>query len=392
MTRTDLRERAARLAENLARELTESGVLSSLVWDTAVRTVPRHVFVPSFVEQRPDGTWRAVSGDQPETYDEWLTAVYSDRPLTIALRMDATGQPVAISSSSKPGLMVRMLETLELRNGDRVLEIGTGTGYNAGLLCRRLGAHNVASVDVESELVEAAHDRLARLGFSPVLATADGADGLPEAGPFERIIATCSVPRVPRAWVEQVVPGGRVLTDLKITGQAGNLVDLRATQTGLVGRFLPRWAGFMPLRQKGERAARSVRRPEAIERDTSVLSANPWWDHPLVWFLAALELPNGIITGMRFDRENMTPTAAMLQANDGAWAEVALEPDEAGRRVVHGSGDDLWAAVERAYALWYELGEPGWDSFGLTVTEREQRVWFDSPRSTYAWALPDHER
>lgn len=389
MTMTDVRERAVQLAANLARELTEEGVLHGLAWDEAVRTVPRHVFVPSYVEQQPDGTWRTVSGDQLETYEEWLAAVYSNRPLTTAIRADADGRTTAISSSSKPGLMVRMLEASELRPGHRVLEIGTGTGYNAALLCSRLGAADVASIDIEPDLVATAKRRLAQLGFAPVLAVMDGAHGLPEAGPFDRIIATCSVAGIPRAWVEQLTGDGRVLTDLKITGAAGNLVDLRMTAARLEGRFLPKWAGFMPLRSVGSPNPRAGRRPESMERETSVPSPNPWWDHSLVWFLAALESPEGIITGVTLDPERRRPVAATMHAANGAWVEVQLEADDAGRRIVRGSSDDLWAAVENAYRVWSELGQPGWDDFGLTVTEREQRIWFGAPDDSYSWTLPD---
>jgi protein-L-isoaspartate O-methyltransferase len=362
-------------------------VLLSPEWDAAVRGTPRHVFVPSYVEQCRDGSWRTVSEADPETHDEWLAAVYSDRPLITALRTNAAGHATVISSSSKPGLMVRMLEALELRDEHRVLEIGTGTGYNVALLCSRLGADNVASVDVEPELVQAAEQRLAVLRFAPKLAVTDGADGVPEAAPFDRIIATCSVSQIPTAWVEQLTRRGRVLADLKVSGAAGNLVDLRATPTGLEGRFLSKWAGFMPLRSKGEPAAASDRLPQAIERLTSVASANPWWDDVVVWFLAALALPTGVTTGVRLDERSMTPVAATMAAADGSWAEVELGPDDDGRRVVRGSGADLWASVERAYALWHELGEPGWDSFGLTVTDSGQRVWFGRPNSKRAWPL-----
>jgi protein-L-isoaspartate O-methyltransferase len=293
-------------------------------WYAAVRGTPRHVFVPSYVEQRPDGSWRNVSGTDPETRDEWLAAVYSDRPLTTALRTDAAGHATVISSSSKPGLMIRMLETLELRDGHRVLEIGTGTGYNAALLCSRLGADNVASIDVEPELVQAAEQRLAALGFAPTLAVVDGAYGLPDAAPFDRIIATCSVSRIPTAWTEQLSRHGRVLTDLKLSGSAGNLVDLRGTPTGLEGRFLARWAGFMPLRAKGESTVAADRLPQAVERATSVASANPWWDDLVVWFLAALELPPGVVTGVRLDARSGKPVATTMQATDGSWAEVEL--------------------------------------------------------------------
>jgi len=389
VTTADLRDQAAHLAAHLARQLVASGVLRGSEWDAAVRRVPRHVFVPSYVEQQPDLSWRTVSGADEDTRDEWLAAVYSDRALTTALRTDASGQAIAVSSSSKPGLMIRMLEALELGDKDRVLEIGTGTGYNVGLLCHRLGHGQVASVDIEGDLVAKAAESLTEIGFKPMLAATDGADGLPEAAPYDRIIATCSVPRIPTAWLEQVSLRGRVLTDVKITGAAGNLVDLRAAKTSLEGRFLPKWAGFMPLRSKAQAPTSPERRKPTISRTTNVPSANPWWDHPVVWFLAALHLPPGVVTGVRLDHERTGPVATTLHAADGSWADVTLGSNDDGLRVVRGSSPDMWRVVEDAYALWRQLGNPSWDRFGMTVTsESQQQVWFDSPNSPHVWQLP----
>lgn len=125
-----------------------------------------------------------------------LDLVYSPVTLTTALADWGTHQ-VAVSSSTKPDLMLRMLETLDVQDGHRVLEIGTGSGYNAALLAHRLGDDQVFSIDVDHELVDAARRRLDRIGRRPTLITGDGVNGLPEHAPYDRIIATCSVPAVP---------------------------------------------------------------------------------------------------------------------------------------------------------------------------------------------------
>ena len=76
-----------------------------------------------------------------------------------------------------PSLMARMLEALDVRDGHRVLEIGTGTGYNAALLCHRLGACNVVSIDIDPTLIVATRKRLAGLGHHPTLVVGDGTAG-----------------------------------------------------------------------------------------------------------------------------------------------------------------------------------------------------------------------
>lgn len=177
-------------AAALAERLRQAGDLRDPAWAAAVAGTPRHVLVPRAYEQGADGGWVEVDA---------RGLAYSTT--TLVTRVEG-GRPV--SSSTKPDLMVRMLEALAVRNGDRVLEIGTGTGYNAALLAHRLGDDSVYSVDVDRGLVESARERLAGFGCRPHLAVADGVEGWPEHGPYDRIIATCAVPRIPKAWLDQV--------------------------------------------------------------------------------------------------------------------------------------------------------------------------------------------
>jgi hypothetical protein len=82
--------------------------------------------------------WHQVTGDDPARHDTWLDTVYSNTALVTALATGDDVQPTAVSSSSQPSLMIRMLEALDVHSGHRVLEVGTGTGYNAALLSHRL--------------------------------------------------------------------------------------------------------------------------------------------------------------------------------------------------------------------------------------------------------------
>ncbi|RSM37833.1 protein-L-isoaspartate carboxylmethyltransferase, partial [Amycolatopsis balhimycina DSM 5908] len=154
------------LAHSLADQLADEGVLHSPAWRAALEQTPRHVFVPAFHTQRADGTWATTT----DSDDRWLEQVYRNQPLVTALATTTTGHEVTISSSTKPGLMIRMLEALDIHDGHHVLEIGTGTGYNAALLTHRLGDQHVYSVDIGADLVTAARQRLASLGHTPTLA------------------------------------------------------------------------------------------------------------------------------------------------------------------------------------------------------------------------------
>lgn len=122
----DWASRAARLAALL----TERGDLHDDAWKAAVAGVPRHRLVPAAYRQDlVTGAWRPVDTSS----DEGLDLVYSPETLVTALD-DRDGHQLAVSSSTKPDLMVRMLEALDVHDGQKVLEIGTGTGYNAALV------------------------------------------------------------------------------------------------------------------------------------------------------------------------------------------------------------------------------------------------------------------
>jgi protein-L-isoaspartate(D-aspartate) O-methyltransferase len=231
-------------AFRLADQLQASGDLKTSAWYAAIADTPRHVLVPTVYE--PQQSYGAIANARLNTA-EHLDLVYSTSTLVTAVVSNKYGSLVPVSSSTKPDLMIRMLEVLDVREGQRVLEIGTGTGYNAALLAHRLGDDNVFSVDIDPELVNTARHRLSRIGRHPHLAVRDGADGWPQHAPYHRIICTCAVRHIPLAWYDQLTPGGQLLVDFK--PQGGNLVLLERKIDRLEGRFTARYAAFMVMRQ-----------------------------------------------------------------------------------------------------------------------------------------------
>jgi len=372
----DWTQRAARLAD----ELTAAGKLWSPQWQAAVCAVPRHALVPAYY-RRTDHGWERADTSTPEGRARWLDLVYSNTALFTL--------PDGRSSSSMPGLMTRMLERLDIGDGHRVLEIGTGTGYNTALLSQRLGEDNVFSVDIEPELIALARQRLAALGYHPTLTAADGACGLTYHAPYDRILATCSVPRIPWPWVAQTSPGGLILADLKLATNAGNLVLLRRIEDRAEGHFEPTWGGFMPLRHHTPQPRRSPppRDRSAAEQRTTSLDLPRPWENLVFWFVAQLLLPSDVSVGQTMD-ETGQPADGYLATPDGSWCEITPHPDEHGnRRVLEAGPQRLWLTIEDAHRLWTSLGEPGWERFGVTVTREHHRVWLDHPDSHHSWQL-----
>ena len=133
-------------------------------------------------------------------------------------KRDADGQP--ISSSSQPAIMAIMLDQLTLAPGQRVLEIGAGTGYNAALMQHIVGpAGTVVSVDIDANLVDRAREHLASAGYQDVtVVAADGAEGYPPGAPYDRVIATVGVSDLAPTWLDQAGPGARIVVPLDVRG------------------------------------------------------------------------------------------------------------------------------------------------------------------------------
>src|SRR5262249_39944930 len=162
---------------------------------------------------------------------------------------DGPVRGVPTSSSSAPGLMAAVLETADIRRGQRILEIGAGTGYNAALLCERVGAANVSTIDIDPAITEQARARLATLGYHPTVTLADGDLGLPDHATYDRIIATCSVPDIPPAWLTQCTPGAVIVANLWRDLESFALIRLTVHGDGTAtGHLLPASGAYMPTR------------------------------------------------------------------------------------------------------------------------------------------------
>lgn len=395
LTVADWPARARRLAEKLIAD----GDLRSPVWKSAVCAVPRHEFVPHYYHQdtstRP-ATWRLITPADPHEVHDWLELVYSDTTLVTAVA-DYVGRGVQIpvSSSSKPDLMVRMLEELDVADGHRVLEIGTGTGYNAALLAHRLGSSNIFSVDVDSALIDTARSRLARLGYHPTLAAVDGTEGLLEHAPYDRIIATCSVPAIPAAWIEQLRPGGLILADLEGPLGAGNLITLgKPSTTPLVeGQFLSWWGRFMRLRPHSGPtigAPRPRRAPGEPHFDSTTV--DPAELDGGFRFLAQLFVPCGTVQSLMPSADLTRPITTCLVAPDGSWCEVDRDPAPDGHhQLSFGGPHSMWDQVETAWQQWTHHGQPPWAQFGLTATPDHHTIWLSNPDNGPFWPLPAPE-
>ncbi|MEV0649951.1 methyltransferase domain-containing protein [Phytomonospora sp. NPDC050363] len=369
----------------LITELTNSGALTDAAWIEAFTRVPRHAFTPSFWQRLPGGTGQKeyIDGHDPAQHQRWLEVVYSDHALVTHHDAD-TG--IATSSSTQPSLMALMLEALNVADGNDILEIGTGSGYNCALLCQRLGAEHVTSIDIDPHLVETAGHALAGLGYAPRLVIGNGMLGVPSAAPYDGIIATCSTNRVPGAWVRQARPSATIIANI-----GAGVVRLALADDGhsASGRFLPGFAGFIE--------ARAADGPTRLPLpDLMKLCAEPgdharhahvgtdFEDHEFLVFLGVSipDLTRNLIT---YDDNDLT--RYLFAGPDSAWMTATHNP-AGDDHVTTGGPRDLWEAVNEIRDRWVGADRPRHDRIGLTVTEDgAHHMWIDEPGSDHTWTI-----
>ncbi len=167
------------LRKSMVEHLMKEGCIQSERVERAMLEVPRELFLP-------------------EAYADYA---YVDTPLEI-------GQGQTISA---PHMVAIMLELLDIREDDRILEIGGGLGYHAAVASRIAGKGRIYSMEIIPELAEEARKRLKQCGCGNVeIHTGDGGNGLPEKAPFDGIFMACAAPQIPLPLIEQLKEGGRI--------------------------------------------------------------------------------------------------------------------------------------------------------------------------------------
>lgn len=390
----------------LVATLVDQGHLRSAEWTKAFAATPRHLFTPEIVLTTPDG-YRPLSGDSSATHQEWLSAVYSDESLVTQDKPHAgghvlpSGQPLRVptSSSTMPSLMARMLEALDVDDGMRVLEIGTGTGYNVALVSHRVGDRNVVSIDIDPVLIDQAAHRLAQLGYTPTLIAGDGVAGAAEHGPYDRIIATAAVSEIPIAWIQQLNPGGKIIANLRGDLAGGTLCLLsKEDEDEVIGPVLPIGGHFMWLRPNLDDPHRPHEHTPAIAGGTTsrtTTDLNPAEvpvDNDGFRFLLQLQLRSAkaLWRGSAFDPITRNDRDAVIAtAADGSRTEALTSQGRDGcHRVLHTGPRRIWDTVEATHHLWHHLGQPAPDKFGLVANDSTQFAWFAHDDSWYRWPLP----
>ncbi|OLF16823.1 methyltransferase, FxLD system [Actinophytocola xanthii] len=281
----------------------ERGAATNALVADALRTVPRHIFLPDLP---PDAAYR----------DE-----------AIVTKRDQLGIPT--SSSSQPTIMAIMLDQLGAVRGHKVLEVGTGTGFNAALLAHIVGPKGrVVSIDLDQDVVDRAEENLSAAGVERVtVLTADGALGHPDRAPYDRIIATVGVWDLAPAWLDQLAPDGRIVVPLDLRGVQRSVAFEREGDHWASRSAQP--CGFMRMRG-------ALKGPEGVyvlDADTQL----------------TLSLPDVEALAGDLDAE------AVVEALDDPETEIRTGVSPERIELLDGFG--LWLAIREP--RWFALAEAG---------------------------------
>jgi protein-L-isoaspartate(D-aspartate) O-methyltransferase len=229
-------DRAGQLRDALADHIKSFGTFQTPQVEAAFRTVPRHLFLPSAS----------------------LDDAYSRNAVVTRRAPDGT----SLSSASSPKLVATMLEQLAVEPGQRVLEIGAATGFNAALLAELTAPGGiVVTIEIDADLAEQAAANLHRAGYPDVqVISGDGALGYEGGALYDRIIVTAEATDITDSWWGQLANDGRIVAPVRLHGSGlTRSLALRRTGPGTMTADSAQVCGFVPMRGASEEAGQRIR-------------------------------------------------------------------------------------------------------------------------------------
>ncbi|MFF4283535.1 methyltransferase [Streptomyces kronopolitis] len=332
-----------------------------------LRTVPRHLFLPDRI-WRGDGQGGYGLCDHEEEPERWLETAYSDASLVTQF---TNGLPT--SSASMPSMVLRTLMLAGLHTLSRplrVAEMGTGTGFNAALLCALLGDKGVTTIELDRGLAQAGESNLRAAGYAPTVVHGDAAAGWLDRAPYDLTLATFSVDRIPSAWLAQTVPGGRIITPWNSAWCCYGTLALTTTQDGSAQGNFHSFAAFMPMRRPHAAArAPGPATPDGSPK-TTTSTLSPWevaGGDLDAEFHVGLTVP-GVSFGWDTSGDHAPVRLDVTDTTGSSWATVDYDGHHNGRFAVAQSGPRrLWDEITAAHERWLTLGRPSVDQHGLTI-------------------------
>ncbi|MFC4337912.1 protein-L-isoaspartate O-methyltransferase family protein [Salininema proteolyticum] len=266
----------------------------------------------------------------------------------------------SLSSSSDPIVMAEMLQALDLERGQDVLEIGTGTGYNAALLAHRAGGAHVLSIEIDPSVARMAVANLTAAGFPEVaVLTGDGTKGYAGAGPYQRGIVTHAVSAIAPAWLEQLAPGGVLVVPWENTLMSQTILRLVKLDDGTAKGWMVGECAFMWDRAQDEPI------PHVSIEDGRAMTTRI----PPHYFGEVASIDLWIadrVPGLHMWPLN-GPGSDLLFTRGEKWAVLEREPLRESWWNVCTANEPLWQDIEDALQAWLDADQPSYKDWPVTV-------------------------
>ena len=365
----------------------------------AFEETPRHLFVEKY---RNHGVpeWFTVTD---QNLEEHLSTLYADQPAILFGSdedFESKNGTKQVSTISQPSFVMRLIDLLDIQEGQTVFELGAASGWNAALMSRITGPKGrVVTVEIIPEIAHSAKERLQRLGYENVtVVSGDAGDGCSDYAPFNRVMFTAGAFDLPKSLHSQVKDGGLLLFVLKNKGGADTLIRLKKSGDHFTANFaMP--CGFVPMTGKYHLPEMEEEKLESILSKnqincTPLATQNFWWgagsSKHFLWATSALRsflsLWNDNFCAIETDKKD-EGAFGWLEQNSFAMAT-------AGSLISYGDStatDKLIAKVKH----WIDLGMPTLPNLNLKVyptgveVPKEDNCWISQRReSTFVWSLP----
>ncbi len=232
-----------KLNKRMIKEVQKKGFLKNSEYERAFLSIPRHIFIPSLYDIEKQ-EWKRFEVDYSKPQEEILKKIYVDSPLVINVENETV-----LSTSSQPTVMAMMIEEAKLKNGDKVFEVGTGSGYNAGVISHIVGQNGkVITTELEKKVYEKAKANLKRSGIKNIeIYCMDGGLGYPKEAPFDKIIITTSSSDITEEWIRQLNIGGILVLPL-VTRGIEAIVSLKKEDNKFLKGEIKYYVRFLTMR------------------------------------------------------------------------------------------------------------------------------------------------
>ncbi|MFD7015704.1 hypothetical protein [Streptomyces sp. NPDC059161] len=364
------------------RELEAMAVFRSPWLRAAFDAVDRESFAPSrFWALQPDEQGLLPVVDRSLDTDSWQRAVW-DTHRSLITQIDDGRTPQEgpargdyTSSISALDIVFEKLNHLGLEPYHRVLELGTGSWYHTALLCERVGADRVTTVEIDPALAAWGTRNLKQAGYEPDVITGDGLAGWTQNARYDRIINTASLRTIPTAWREQTADDGVILTPFNTLYAGGGLLKLHVQGGVASGRFVGSASYMWARSQRPELSTAHV--------DTYTMQASPIDPDQVLDRTWAQDFCIGLyVPHLSVDIRNDAGGSRQAQIRDDTSESVTIvrfadwwDQDAVtiwGRR-------NLWNDIVAAYTTWRTAGQPHPTRYGLTFDHVGQHLWLDEP-------------